>query len=346
MRTLADLAAQQGVGLQSYLNAAPHKKAGHPTPVSSEGARSLLYDGEQVDAYLTGRPVPPIRTEDDDQEHEDDDDLLDRREAAAVLGVVPDSWRVYKHHPLLTEHMVTVGGVERWPRGIVHRYRDTRPGRTAATGRPTGSGDQVPRDELLPRTAPLLDADPTITATAVVEQLGVSRNTAQHALTRLRADRIADLIGARPELSPVEAAAALGYPPVLARRATARAATVLRARAAAPYLDDVAAAAHRAGWTTTETVPGVQLPGDDRVVAALVLDGDQAPVPALVWDERYGWRTAASRRHPITRDAVPSSEGGGVRYLAEGVTPPPAALIAALRGCFVALFHPGLRGCG
>ncbi|MFI7329677.1 hypothetical protein ACIBQ3_34190 [Streptomyces rubiginosohelvolus] len=328
VRTLADLAAQQGLELQSYLNAAPHKKAGHPAPVSSKGARSLLYDGEQVDAYLTGRPVPPVRSEDDDQEH-DDDDLLDRREAAAVLGVAPRSWTTYKHHPLLTEHMVTVGGVEHWPRGIVHRYRDSRPGRTAATGRPTGSGDQVPRDELLPRTAPLLDADPAVTASAVVEQLGVSRNTAQGALTRLRADRIADLVGTRPELSPDEAAAALGYPPALARRATARAATVLRARAAAPYLDGVAAAAHRAGWTT-EAVPDVQLPGDDRVVAALVLDGDQAPVPALVWDERYGWRTAASRRHPIARDAVPSSEGGGVRYLAGGVTPPPAALIAAL----------------
>ncbi|MDP9954344.1 MULTISPECIES: DUF6292 family protein [Streptomyces] len=218
--------------------------------------------------------------------------------------------------------------MELWPRGIVHRYRDTRPGRTAATGRPTGSGDQVPRDELLLRTAPLLDAGPAVTATAVVEQLGVTRSTAQRALTRLRADRIADLVGTRPELSPDEAAEALGYPPALARRATARAATVLRARAAAPYLADVAAAAHRAGWTT-EAAPDVQLPGDDRVVAALVLD-DQAPVPALVWDERYGWRTAASRRHPINRDAVLSSESGGVRYLAGGITPPPAALIAAL----------------
>ncbi|MEU0311662.1 DUF6292 family protein [Streptomyces cyaneofuscatus] len=328
VRTLADLADQRGLELQSFLNAARHKEAGHPAPISSPGARSLLYDGEQVDAYLTGRPVPPIRSEGDDQDH-DDDDLLDRREAAAVLGVAPRSFTTYKHHPLLTEHMVTVGGVEHWPRGIVHRYRDTRPGRTAATGRPTGSGDQVPRDLLLPRTAPLLDADPTITAAAVVAALGVTRNTAQNALTRLRADRIADLVGERPELSPDAAAVALGYPAALSRRATARALTVLRARAAAPYLDDVAAAAHRAGWTT-ETVPDVQLPGDDRVVAAIVLDGDQAPAPALVWDERYGWRTAASRRHPITRDTVPSPEGGGVRYLAGGITPPPAALIAAL----------------
>lgn len=329
VRTLADLAAQQGMELQTLLNRALHKEAGHPAPVSSPGARTQLFDGEQIDAYLTGRPVPPLRSEDDDQEHEDDD-LLDRREAAAVLGVVPDSWRVYKRDPLLTEHMVTVGGVEHWPRGIVHRYRDTRPGRTASTGRPTGSGDQVPRDELLPRTAPLLDTDPTITATAVVEQLGVTRSTAQGALTRLRADRIADLMRERPELSPDEAAAALGYPAALARRATVRAVTVLRARAAALYLADVAAAVHRAGWTTTLAAPAVQHPADDLVVAVLVLDAENAPAPALVWDERHGWRTATSRRHPLARGAALPPEGDGIRYLATGTKPPPATLAAAL----------------
>ncbi|WP_306430822.1 DUF6292 family protein [Streptomyces sp. 2R] len=329
MRTLADLAAQQGMALQTLLNRAPHKRAGHPAPVSSKGARTLLFDGEQVDAYLTGRPVPPLRSKDDDQEH-NDGDLLDRREAAAALGVVPDSWRVYKRAPLLTEHMTVVGGVEHWPRGIVQRYRDTRPGRTAATGRPTGSGDQVPRDELLPRTAPLLDADPAVTATAVVEQLGVTRSTAQHALTRLRADRIADLVGERPQLSPYEAAAALGYPAALVRRATVRAVTVLRARAAAPYLADVAAAVHRAGWTTTLAAPDVQLPTDDHAVAVLVLDAEHAPAPALVWDEGAGWRTATSRRHPLARGAAVPPQGDGVRYLATGTTPPPNALTAAL----------------
>lgn len=49
----------------------------------------LLFDGEQIDACLTGRSVSPLRCEDDVQDHEDDD-LLDRREAAAVLGVVSD----------------------------------------------------------------------------------------------------------------------------------------------------------------------------------------------------------------------------------------------------------------
>ncbi|XUZ29651.1 DUF6292 family protein [Streptomyces sp. RMIT01] len=104
----------------------------------------------------------------------------------------------------------------------------------------------------------------------------------------------------------------------------------MRARRAAPYLADVATALHRAGWTTEQAAPDVQLPGDDRVVAALVLDCDQAPAPALVWDERYGWRTATSRRHPITKGAARPSEGDGVRYLTGGITPPPGDVVTAL----------------
>ncbi|WLQ53919.1 DUF6292 family protein (plasmid) [Streptomyces poriferorum] len=329
MRTLADLAAQQGIRPQTFLNRAAHKQTGHPAPISSEGSRTLLFDGEQVDAYLAGRPVPPLRSEDDDQDH-DDEDLLDRREAAAALSVVPDSWRVYKRAPLLAEHVTVVGGVEHWPRRIVHRYRDERPGLAASPGRPTGSGDLVPRDQLLPRTAPLLDADPAVTATTVVDMFGVTRSTAQNALTRLRADRIADLITTRRELTPEVAAVALGYPAGQARRATVRAEAVLRARQIAPYLADMAAAVHRAGWTTTEAAPAIQHPTDDDVVAVLTLDGPAAPTVALVWDERHGWRTATSRRHPLTRGAAVPPEGDGIRYLATGITPPPRALIAAL----------------
>ncbi|MFJ2438836.1 DUF6292 family protein [Streptomyces anulatus] len=329
VRTLADLAAQQGVQPQTYLNAGHHKVAGHPKPISSPGARTLLYDGEQVDAYLAGKPVPPLPAPDDEQ-HQDDGDLLDRREAAAVLGVSPRSWDTYKRHPLLTEHMTEAGGVEHWPRGIVHRYRTGRPGRAAGAGRPEGAGDQVPRDMLLARTAPLLDADPTISAATVTEALGVRRSTAQDALTRLRADRIADLVGTDPVLSPKDAAALLGYPGGQIRRATVRAGAVLRARRSTPYLTDVAAAAHRAGWTTTEAAPEVHHPDDDHVVAVLVLDTEHAPAPALVWDERHGWRTATSRRHPLTKGAVLPPEGDGIRYLATGTTPSPDALTAAL----------------
>lgn len=322
-RTLADLAAQQGVQPQSYLNAGPHKAPGFPAPVSSPQARVRLYDGDQVDAYLTGAPVPPLPTDDDD------DDLLDRREAAALIGVSPRSWDVYKNHPLLTEHMAEVGGVEHWPRGIVHRYQAARPGKAAA-GRPAHSGDQVPRDQLLDLTAPLLDADPATSAAAVTEELGVHRNTAQEALLRLRADRMADLMDTDPSLAPDQAAAALGYPAGQVRRATVRAQAVLRARRAAPYLADVAQALHRQGWTTTTAAPTVHHPADDVVTATLALDGLTPPAPALVWDERQGWRTATSRRHPLTKGGALPPEGDGIRYLATGTTPPPDTLITAL----------------
>ncbi|MFC9176789.1 hypothetical protein [Streptomyces sp. NPDC057107] len=325
VRTLADLAAQQGVGIDHYTRLKPYDAPGFPKPISSQGSRIRLYDGEQVDAYRLGKPVPPL------PEADDDGDLLDRRECAALIGVAPDSWRTYKRDPALTKARVEAGGVEHWPRHAVRAFQADRPGRDAPKpGRPKSTGDQVPRDQVHGLVAELLDADPTISAATVTERLGVHRNTGQDALTRLRADRIADHIAAHPTLTPTEAAAQLGYPAGQIRRATARAETVLRARHIAPYLDDVAAALHRTGWTTEQAAPDVQFPGDDRVVAALVLDGGQAPVPALVWDERYGWRTAASRRHPITKGAVPPSEGGGVRYFAGGITPPPGDIVAAL----------------
>ncbi|MGW0785057.1 hypothetical protein [Streptomyces sp. NPDC002913] len=95
-------------------------------------------------------------------------------------------------------------------------------------------------------------------------------------------------------------------------------------------LADVAHALHQAGWTTTATAPDVQHPADDLVVAVLVLDGTNPPAPALVWDERHGWRTATSRRHPLTKGATLPPPGDGIRCLAEGTTPSPEALTAAL----------------
>ncbi|WP_328908008.1 DUF6292 family protein [Streptomyces sp. NBC_00234] len=321
------MAAQQGVRLQSYLNAKPYTAGGFPEPISSSGARTRLYDGDQVDAYLAGEPVPPLPSEDDDR------DLLDRRECAAELGVSPRTWDTYKKAPLLVENVVTVGGkdgVEHWPRSIVRQYNDDRPGRPVSAGRPKWSGDQVPREQLLPRTAPLLDADPAISSAAVIEALGVHRDTAQDALTHLRADRMADLMHTDPSLTPDQAAGALGYPAAQVRRATVRVQAVLRGRHVAPYLADVAQALHREGWTTTAAAPLIQHPADEAVVAVLVLDGPHPPAPALVWDERYGWRTAPSRRHPLTRGAAAPPPGDGIRYLATGTAPPPSDVIAAL----------------
>ncbi|MFI8008255.1 DUF6292 family protein [Streptomyces sp. NPDC086010] len=325
VRTLADLATGQGVRPHTYINAKHHLADGFPAPISSAGSRTRLYDARQVDAYLAGQPIPPLPTEDDDQ------DLLDRRECATALGISPRTWDKYKTtYPALTEHLATVGGVEHWPRSILHQYQAQRPVKATTTGRPTNTGDQVPRDQLLPRTAPLLDADPAISAAAVVEALGVHRDTAQDALTRLRAQRMADVMHTDATLTPEQAAATLGYPAGQVRRAAVRTQAILRARRMAPYLADVGQALHRAGWTATATVPEIHHPAIDVVVAVLALDGPQPPAPALVWDERHGWRTATSRRHPLTRGAVPPPSGDGVRYLADDTTPPPDALIAAL----------------
>ncbi|WP_431787584.1 DUF664 domain-containing protein [Streptomyces sp. G9] len=219
----------------------PYAAEGFPEPINSQGSRIRLYDGEQVDAYLLGKPVPPLP----EPEGEDDGDLLDRRECAALLGVAPNSWAIYKRDPVLTEAKGEAGGVEHWPRHAVKAFQAARPGRDAAAtrgGRPTRTGDQVPRDQV---------------PTTVTERLGVHRDTAQQALTRLRADRIADHIEAHPTLTPAEAAAQLDYPAGQVRRANARAETVLRARHIAPYLAGVAAALHRVGWTTEQAAPEV-----------------------------------------------------------------------------------------
>ncbi|MCX4417794.1 DUF6292 family protein [[Kitasatospora] papulosa] len=324
VRTLADLAAQQGVSPQRYAKLKPYVAPGFPPPVSAAGARTRLYDAEQVDAHLLGEPVPELPDQDEDA------DLLDRQECAAVLGVSPRTWDGYKSAPLLVEHVTEVGGVEHWPRGAVRQYRASRPGKAAVTGRPKNTGDQVPRDQLPGLTAELLDADPAITAARVTEELGVHRDTAQDALLRLRAERMAHLMGEDASLTPEQSAAALGYPAGQVRRATVRAQAVVRAHRAAPYLADVARTLHRAGWTTTAAAPDVHYPADDLVVAVLVLDGADPPAPALVWDERHGWRTATSRRHPLIKGAVPPPPGDGIRYLAQGTTPPPDALTAAL----------------
>ncbi|MEU7032028.1 hypothetical protein AB0A60_35685, partial [Streptomyces sp. NPDC046275] len=236
VRTIAELAQQQGVSMSKYEKDKPYLAEGFPKPISSAGSRFRLYDAEQVDAYLTGRPVPALPDEDDDQ------DLLDRREAADLIGVALASWDVYRKRPELQQHLVVVGGVDHWPRGVILAFRQGQISRPARGGRPKGTGDMVPREQLLERTALLLDADPTLSTVGVTEALGVHTATAQRALTQLRARRIADRLERDPALTPAQAAAELGYLAGHIRAALAQAAVELRARGAATYLTKVAAA--------------------------------------------------------------------------------------------------------
>ncbi|WP_405824530.1 hypothetical protein OG241_45790 [Streptomyces sp. NBC_01390] len=48
---------------------------------------------------------------------------------------------------------------------------------------------------------------------------------------------------------------------------------------------------------------------------AVLLTG--AGTPALVWDERYSWRTAVSQRHSLGKETGTPPEGEGICYLSE-----------------------------
>ncbi|UQA97137.1 hypothetical protein [Streptomyces halobius] len=219
VRTREQLAQDMGMAMGTFRNEKPYAAGGFPAPISSKGVRVMLWDGEQTDAFLADEPVPdlpPVGA---------DDDLLDRQEAAAELNVMPKTWDDYKTSPQIAPHLVVVHGVEHYPRAVIRAFRNSRPGKQAATGRPKGSANAIPRSQLHDEIAPLLDAAPAIAINEVREQLGMAYSTAQQALATLRGDRIADLLTAAPELSFDQAAEQLGYPPAVrrvARQATAR----------------------------------------------------------------------------------------------------------------------------
>ncbi|MEU3891845.1 hypothetical protein [Streptomyces sp. NPDC029041] len=322
-QTSDELASAMGISIGTFRNKQPYNAKDFPRAISSEDARVKLWDSQQTAAYLAGRPIPAVPEEDDDQ------DLLDRNEAAAELGVAPKTWDDYKKHPQIAPHLIKVKGVEHCPRGIVKAFRTAKGTSTDAgpKGRPKGSGDMVPRDEIPARVGALLDEDPAATIAAVQDRVGLSYAAAARALPRLRGERIADLLQAEPELTPEAAATRLGYPTAVHRTALASAVTELRARQVQPYLQRVADVLVGAGLAEQQNIVVRRLEGD-VLAAAVSLSGSGAP--ALVWDERYGWRTAVSRRHPIGKETGTSPEGDGIRYLSEEQQPEPAELLAAL----------------
>ncbi|WP_405656949.1 hypothetical protein [Streptomyces sp. RK9] len=135
VRTLTDLAAAAGKSAKSFRNQRLHKVPGHPEPISSARARVLLWDGEQVDAFHAGRPVPALPEEDSR------DDLLDRNEAAELADVEPRTWDRYANLPGMRPRpdLVAVAEVDHWRRGEVLDWLDDRPGPGSSPGRPVGS---------------------------------------------------------------------------------------------------------------------------------------------------------------------------------------------------------------
>ncbi|MER8233137.1 hypothetical protein [Streptomyces sp. NPDC094049] len=329
VQTMSDLADALGKKVTTLRNQKPYAAEGHPAPISSPDARNQLWDSEQTRAYYAGEPVPELPQVDDDE------DLLDRNEAADLLGVAPSAWNTYKKKdPELAAGVVRVPegpkGTEHWPRRLVTAYKDNRPGRGAGGGRRAGSGDMIPRDQILQRIAELLDADPAVTVETVSDTLGITMfPTAQSGLATLRGRRIADLVEQQPGLDLKDAALQLGYPAITHRAAVAFAERELRARSAQPYLQHTADVLAAAGIAQQAHVETHQLDGG-AVAAAVMLDTDQ-PAAAAVWDSRYGWRTSTSRRHPIGKDTDTPPEGEGIRYLGSGLQPEPEELLAALR---------------
>ncbi|GGN61998.1 hypothetical protein GCM10012285_61680 [Streptomyces kronopolitis] len=333
VQTMADLAAAhkpKPISLGRFRNIKPHMREGFPSPISSPRARVVLWDAEQTAAYDAGLPIPDLPSEDSDE------DLLDRAEAAAELGVTLTTWSDYRYDPRISEHVVLVPErepgddrpqVEHWPRHAIRAFKDGRPGqgKGPTVGKPKGAGDMIPRDQIRPRIAELLDADPAITTGAVVDELGLGTATVMRGLAHLRGQRITDLVEADPSLSLDAAAAQLGYPAFARRRAITVAQDEQRRRAVRPYLQGVADALAGAGSAEAGEVE--VLNAGDHLAAAILLRPEQ-PAQALVWDERYGWRTATSRRHPIGKDPVP--EGEGIRYLSTEVRPEPAEVLEAL----------------
>lgn len=341
VRTLDDLARSQNSSPRTFRNTQPYKHPEFPAPISSAEARILLWDGEQTDAHYAGGPIPELPAGD----HEED--LLDRREAAAVLKVDPKSWdNLARKDSSLQEAETTVAGVKHWPRRSLTAFTANRPGKGVAaagrqSGRPKGSGDLVPRDELQHHVAGLLDEDPAITAAAVREELGVDMKVALTALARLRGQRIADLLESEPDLEPDQAAERLGYPPITRRGALAAVAREQRARAVRPYLRSVADELAGAGLAPAGDIE-VQIVGDDALATAVVLTPD-SDVAALVWDERYGWRTATSRRHPFGPKSATPPKGAGIRYFGTDATPAPERVVAWLNDARAGLPAPPRR---
>lgn len=128
--------------------------------------------------------------------------------------------------------------------------------------------------------------------------LGLDRfPAARDGLNKIHGERIADLVEANPHLDTAEAAERLGYPRITHRGATAAADAELRTREAHPCSAKTAGTLAEAGLAESSEVQ-VRTVGGAHLTAAILFSPGQ-PAVALVWDDRYGWRTGTSRRHPI-----------------------------------------------
>ncbi|MEW2374434.1 DNA-binding protein [Streptomyces sp. NPDC006656] len=182
--TLDDVAARAGVSPSTWrrLHHAAFTAAVQPLPGS---ARPLLYDAAQVDAHLTGQPVPPLPHE------PHPGDLLTDAEVAAVTGLSASTVRADAVSGLLDPGIERHG--RRWWTRTAAEARTTRP--TQYKGRTPGAKDRTPRrtapDPRLPEIVSALAAaqagqGPAVTPASLADRYQVSTRTAERLIAKAR----------------------------------------------------------------------------------------------------------------------------------------------------------------
>ncbi|MFD4217882.1 DNA-binding protein [Streptomyces sindenensis] len=147
--------------------------------------RPLLYDAAQVDAHLSGEPVPALPTEPDPS------DLLTDAEAGAIAGVTASTIRADATTGLIAPGRELYG--RRW---WTRAEADARAGRqTQYKGRTPGATDKTPRSRRPSPKADQIAAEVEraeaghrgpIDADALAAQYGVSRRTVDRAIARAK----------------------------------------------------------------------------------------------------------------------------------------------------------------
>ncbi|MET9669604.1 hypothetical protein ABZY19_30265 [Streptomyces sp. NPDC006475] len=187
----ADIAKRKG------LKALPRGAAQQlPAPVSRPGARTLIWDAEQIDAYLADEQLPELPIE------ESDEDLLDREEARlalAEMGVTlkPEAWRGYINHGYAPKADTEVCGVAHWKRSTIAAWPGQRPGEGAGAGRPEGTGKPldpsakriVRKEERKARIREMLKQSRGATAQQVAAAEDISERQAFRLLKEIQADQ-------------------------------------------------------------------------------------------------------------------------------------------------------------
>lgn len=189
---IAGIAELHGLTLRQARTRRPWSQPGHPSPLTRgrpARGRPQLWDRDQAAAYARGEPIPPLPSPGDPL------DLLDVTEAAELVGLTVATWTRYETYerartrppdeqPIVPPPDTTVCDVAHWHRRTVESYRDDRAARagTSRGGRPAGTTEHIPRAELGPRVAELLDQarrdGETLTTAEIARQLGVSYRAA------------------------------------------------------------------------------------------------------------------------------------------------------------------------